>query len=312
MRLSRCPLLCRRKDHPCPQSESWKWSGRSTPGRQIGAAVSWVTDLSAPLVQVREAWPASPPFRADCPDSSMAHVEIIRVRYWSGDAELRDEPDVTVAAADLGRMERLTSTLWEIWPPTGGWSEWQTRTTVRVDAIRQVYPLPQAIVQACVSILRQLYDGVQDIRPTATLRALLAPFHLYNTGGDGYGTDISSDDDYVDLTPAGTTPVTPTNYLALRAADAIFIPSDFTVSGTTDALAIPAGNGYVAYARPASAGDFTHVYVYPSGVANTQNQINAWEQLAHDLVIGGIVCRVIHSLTVQHGLPGLTIEVEAG
>ena len=205
---------------------------------QISAAVSWVAAyLSAPLIQTREAWPARIPYAdAERPVYvSASHIQrVFRARYWTPDAPVRDDPDGTILMAALGRTVQLSKTLWEVWPPADGWPERERGTDLYADVVRELHPLPGGIVAACVAVVRSIYDGVADIRPTSALRALLDPYRDYIGGDVGYPIDLSADDAFVDLSPAGTT-VVDTNYLALRAADTNFVPADFTVSGQTDA-----------------------------------------------------------------------------
>ena len=149
---------------------------------QIAVAVGWVSDyLDAPLIQERQLWPAVDPCRDDDPIYlEERYVEqILGVRYWADGTALREESDGTVSATDLGRAVKRGPTLWQIWPPADGWPARESRSEILVAAVRQMHPLPAAVVSGCIIALRQLYDGIQDIRPTSMLRAILSPYHLY-------------------------------------------------------------------------------------------------------------------------------------
>ena len=279
----------------------------------VNAAVDWVSAyLGAPLIQVAEARFGGEPLRAYHPVAVAGRYlqHVIRVRYWSDGAPLRDSPDMTVANADLGRVTEVASDFYEIWPPVDGWPDRERDSRIMVDCVHEVLaPIPEGIVAACVIVLRQLYDGIQDIRPSATLRALLAPYERISYWSDSFAETLT--ETYIDLSPATPTPATPTNYLGVRTTDTLFTPADFTESGTTDALDVPS-EGYIAFAHPATEGDFTYVYVYFGTNRNLINQIGAWTQATHDIVLGGAAHRVIYSNQYQHTVPGLQLVVEAG
>ena len=220
---------------------------------QIGAAVDWVSKyLDAPLIQVIEARFGGKPERGDRPIHVAGRYlkHVLRVRYWSDGASLRDAPDITVAAADLGRIAETASDFYEIWPPTDGWGDMDRESRILVDCVREVEPIPDGILAACVIVMRQLYDGIQDIRPTATFRALLAPYEKVSYWADSFAEPLA--ELYFDLSPSTpSTPTTVPRYIGWSADRAIDV-TDFATAGesTTDELTIPSGGpGYIWFAR---------------------------------------------------------------
>ena len=95
----------------------------------------------------------------------------------------------------------------------------------------------------------------------------------------------------LDEAPTGDVPETPltptvatvTRYL-LGSVDDAFTAPEVVLSDTSGDVAlqipedtIPDGEErYIAYGRPASQGDYDHVYLYPEGHRNTFSQIGAW------------------------------------
>ena len=108
----------------------------------------------------------------------------------------------------------------------------------------------------------------------------------------------SAGSDDVPETPITTTT---TRYL-LASEDDSFDAHEVILTDTSGDVAlmipddaVPDGERlHFAYARPASLGDYDHVYVYPAGVANTQDQIGAWT-IGPDLAIAGVSCRLLRS-----------------
>ena len=112
------------------------------------------------------------------------------------------------------------------------------------------------------------------------------------------------------LADGGVTPpvVAHTNYLGIDD-DIVWTEAEFTVSGQLSVLVIPAYDGsmHVCFAKPASMGDFTYVYVY-GAVRNTDNQITAWMQRAAPLEIGGEDHNLLFSIGALTGAGGLRVE----
>ena len=81
--------------------------------------------------------------------------------------------------------------------------------------------------------------------------------------------------------------------------------------GMGNALATPSYSGamHVAFYRPASEGDFTSVYIYESGMPNTQNQISAWTQAPGTVDVAGEDHNVLYSTAALTGAGGFIVEV---
>ena len=108
----------------------------------------------------------------------------------------------------------------------------------------------------------------------------------------------------------GTTPpvVAHTNFLGI-GDDTVWIEAEFTVSGQLAVLTVPDYDGamHVCFARPASMGDFTYVYIYDA-VRNTDNQITSWMQQVATLDLGGEAHNLLYSIGPLTGAGGLRIE----
>ena len=117
---------------------------------------------------------------------------------------------------------------------------------------------------------------------------------------------------YVDAAVAGGTPTpTHTSYVGV-SADAVITEAEALAgtAGVGNALAIPvyAGTMRAFFARPASQGTFTAVYIYQAGSRNTQNQISSWTAVAATLDISGEAHNVIYSVGLT-GASGFIVEV---
>ena len=107
-------------------------------------------------------------------------------------------------------------------------------------------------------------------------------------------------------------PTTYTYYLGISEDD-VFDVAEFTVSGNSVPLVVPTipdgERRFVAYAKPASLGNFTYIYIYPSGNRATFNQIMGWNQLADTVMLGGVECYVLISSVSQGDvLSGFIVE----
>ena len=127
---------------------------------------------------------------------------------------------------------------------------------------------------------------------------------------------VTTNSVWIELTATGVapppTPTVYTYYLGLRS-DSAFVPADFAISGTDEALTvagIPAGERrHIGYARPASLGNFSYVYLYTAGSRNTINQIGAWTQLHTAVTLGGVDCHILYSsITLDDSANGFIVE----
>ena len=154
----------------------------------------------------------------------------------------------------------------------------------------------------------------------------------YVDANDTYVNAGSYADGVLTLTRHGGTPVTisgfpeggggmtptvdHTSYLSFKATNT-FASADFTKAGVSsgqgNVLVQPSGwtaAGYLGFARPASVGDFTQIYIYVQGSRNTQNQITAWTQQSGTVDIGGEAHNVLVSNAQLTPLSGTTLEYE--
>ena len=164
--------------------------------------------------------------------------------------------------------------------------------------------LPAALVAVCKQVSTQLIDQwlsprnekyVEDCAACEDRAAMRLRDTAQAAGGEG------SAGGEVPETPV--TPPTPTvtRYL-LVSTDATFTALEVVVtdtSGDTDLQvpsdAIPAGETrFLAYARPASLGDYVSVYYYPDGHANTRDVLAGYN-IGPDIDIAGVSCRLLRS-----------------
>ena len=175
-----------------------------------------------------------------------------------------------------------------------------------------------ALQHAVILAVRQLYNGYHTITGTAAMYALIAPWRRLDA--DPPGTLVT----VLDAVPSGDipeTPITPTptvvtRYLLASEDDVFSTPEVIEHSETETALQIPAGTvpagerRFMAYGRPATLGDYDHVYFYPVGHANTLNQIGAWQQ-GPNLTIAGVSVRLLRARVSYSDVANGSI-VEAG
>ena len=95
-------------------------------------------------------------------------------------------------------------------------------------------------------------------------------------------------------TGGGGTPVVPVqthkNYVGIIDGELSAVTaSDFTVSGVSEALALPAytGERRLLFARPATQPDPTAVYLYLTGIRNLHNQLVAFDKSMSTIQLGG-------------------------
>ena len=271
---------------------------------QIGSAVSFVgRHLRAPLTDSAERHRCSSP-GTDRPLAIRAdHVQSLApIRYWPAGRALREAPD-TIAVADLGRREQV-ATWFCIYPPADGWPELEAGSMLEVDLTRSILLTVRttALRHAVVLTVRQLYNGYHTITGTAAMYALIAPWRRLDA--DPPGTLVT----VLDAAPSGDTPETPitptptvvTRYLLASTDDVFSAHEVIEHSDTETALTIPAGTipagerRFIAYGRPASMGDYDHVYFYPAGHENTRSQLGGWQQ-GPNIDIAGVSVRLLRT-----------------
>lgn len=114
-------------------------------------------------------------------------VSVESIDYWTLDASLREESDMAIAGDALGRFEPSRVNAYNpsgarnyLHPPAAGWPDSLDGSCYQVNVMRQWYSVNAAdnISQAVILCVRQFYDGMREIRPTAAFYALLEP-HRY-------------------------------------------------------------------------------------------------------------------------------------
>ena len=106
-------------------------------------------------------------------------------------------------------------------------------------------------------------------------------------------------------------PQTHTNFVGIIDGElSAVVIADFTVSGDTEALTIPAYSGTrrLLFARPASESDPSAVYLYQSGNRNTVNQISTFVKSNTSLQLGGEAHNWWGTVDLQNGAGGYVLE----
>ena len=152
----------------------------------IGQAISHIEDaIGQPVIEKTQAY-FIPRWGEDTAIAiSLRYIESVsEIKYWTSDGALRSNPDGTIPVADIGRNGYLLDhggeyrKCYTIYPPADGWPEILTDSALQVSFVRgiDVAGEGKSLVAATVLIVRQLYDGFQEIRPTAAYLRLVAPF----------------------------------------------------------------------------------------------------------------------------------------
>ena len=106
-------------------------------------------------------------------------------------------------------------------------------------------------------------------------------------------------------------PQTHTNFVGIIDGElSAVVIADFTVSGDTEALTIPAYSGTrrLLFARPASESDPSAVYLYQSGNRNTVNQISTFVKSNTSLQLGGEAHNWWGTVDLQNGAGEYVLE----
>ena len=106
-------------------------------------------------------------------------------------------------------------------------------------------------------------------------------------------------------------PQTHTNFVGITTGElSAVVIADFTVSGITAALTIPAytGSRRLLFARPASEADPSAVYLYLSGNRNTVNQLSTFTKSVSAIQLGGESHNWWGNVGLQSGAGGYVLE----
>ena len=150
--------------------------------RQIESSVSYIQhSLRAPLVDVVDTYRIEPvtgmrPLIFAAP----ALKEVERLSYWTPAGSEIDNPDGALLPASLGRLS-IASHDWQthsLYPPSSGWPETLAGTALLITVLRgiDINPETAALRQATILLVRSLYDGFRQIRPTEAFLRILQPF----------------------------------------------------------------------------------------------------------------------------------------
>ena len=155
-----------------------------------------------------------------------------------------------------------------------------------------------------------LSTGQTETQVNALIQAGLA---AAVTGNTETGIVVTYNaDGTLDFVASSAPPVqTHTNYVGITGGELSAVTAaDFTVSGDTEALTIPAysGSQRLLFARPASESDPTGVYLYQSGNRNTVNQISIFSMSSSPIQLGGVAHTWWGSVGLQQGAGGYVLE----
>lgn len=97
-----------------------------------------------------------------------------RIRYWTLAGALRSEPDGTIEMDTLGRFHPMTNRSL-LWPPEAGWPDLLSGTCMEVRLTRgfDLDVQSKVLRAAVILVVRQLFDGYEQIRPTTAFYALI-------------------------------------------------------------------------------------------------------------------------------------------
>ncbi len=152
---------------------------------QIASAVSFVSRLiEAPLVDITETIHIPRPADAHWPLAfrALAVKSVDKVEYWTPSGNLREDPDGTaIENAQLGRLvsRNRDNTLY---PPGEGWPDILPDSPLVLTVTRglEFGDEHKALKQAVILLVRQFYDGFNEMRPTSAVFALIAPWRRYD------------------------------------------------------------------------------------------------------------------------------------
>lgn len=156
---------------------------------QIAAAVSWVEKLCGkPILDTTVTLYRRPPARRQDPIfvQELYGVQQVTLRYWPPGYTARVAPPIDLDMTELGAVRETTSYGGHaIYPPPLGWPDLEPDTMLVVEAVCGIGTadkLPAGLRLAIVAATRHLYEGGQDLHPTHTLHALIAPYKRVTYG----------------------------------------------------------------------------------------------------------------------------------
>ena len=164
-----------------------------------------------------------------------------------------------------------------------------------------------------VSVPSALRTGTGSGVDTAGVNALIAAALTAAVTGNtetGIAVTYNAADGTFDFVIQAA-PQTHTNFVGITDGElSAVVIADFTVSGDTAALTIPAyqGSRRLLFARPASEADPSAVYLYQSGNRNTVNQLSTFTKATSTLMLGGEAHNWWGNVGLQSGAGGYILE----
>ena len=108
-------------------------------------------------------------------DTYVQSVE--RVRYWNAQGHLYEEPNATVT---VGRLVTKSTRPSLLWPGADGWpSSILSGSWLEVSYTRGVTVVPRGLRGAIILVAYDLFLGKEEIKPTASVYALIGPYRVY-------------------------------------------------------------------------------------------------------------------------------------
>ena len=116
------------------------------------------------------------------PIEARALKEVSRIRYWSENGALRTDPTESVDTNDIGRIDSKDEPWNLVYPPASGWPDRLENSLFELQVVRgiDIDDETEALKQALVLLVRQLYDGFHEFTATNAVMALIAPWRKFN------------------------------------------------------------------------------------------------------------------------------------
>ena len=151
---------------------------------QMKAAASFLSRyISVPLIDVTEIVYGKPK-KSDMPIPIEARAlkEVSRIRYWSENGALRTDPTESVDTNDIGRIDSKDEPWNLVYPPASGWPDRLENSLFELQVVRgiDIDDETEALKQALVLLVRQLYDGFHEFTATNAVMALIAPWRKFS------------------------------------------------------------------------------------------------------------------------------------
>lgn len=146
-----------------------------------GAAIYVAKRTGRPIVTRGDTVDAVRPIDPDWPIALLGYdreenIEVVRVRYWTPAGSLRDVPDGEIPIGQLGRLASFSTEHKSLYPPAAGWPAVLDDSTIEILINTTTTNVAAGLEAAVILVARQLFEGYQEIRPTAAFHVLIEPF----------------------------------------------------------------------------------------------------------------------------------------